>query len=165
MFLYLVAQAIFNYRILDNSSCSTNVSDLSESMKEELDAQMDGEHKFDESKKCVSLAFSGTFLAIGALACFIGLILSFCQEAARQGRVQQFCLAFSVAMACAAMSSSFWYDYSASGRSYHTFEPIESCTLLKWGKRIFSRLDAVPLPFVVACSRLLDFHWHSSLHS
>jgi len=128
MFLYLVAQAIFKYRQLDNSSCSTNVSDLSESMKEELDAQMDGEHKFDESKHCVSLAFSGTFLAIGALACFIGLILSFCQEAARQGRVQQFSLAFSVAMACAAWSSQYWYDYSASGISYHTFEPSESCS-------------------------------------
>jgi len=120
MFLYLVAQAVWQYKILHELDCSTDPEELSKSMKEELEVQMDGDHEVDQSKRCVAYAFSGTFLIIGALACLVALFLAFCQETARQGRVQQFALAFSVAMACLAWTSEFWYNYSVSGTGYNS---------------------------------------------
>lgn len=113
MLFYLAAQAVLQYAYLDHFSCSTDPEELKDSMKDEIEKQMEASDDQPTLENgCVSFAFSGTFLLLGALACLVALILAFCQEAYRQGRVQQFSLAFSVAMACLAQASWFWWGYS-----------------------------------------------------
>jgi len=115
MLFYLAAQAVLQYALLDQYDCSTDPEELKDSMKDEIEKQMEAS---DDQRSlqdgCVSFAFSGTFLLLGALACVVALILAFCQESYRQGRVQQFSLAFVVAMACLAQASWFWLIYSVS---------------------------------------------------
>jgi len=111
MFFYLVAQGVLEYKKLELADCSTDPDELSKSVQDELDKQMDGDH--DATNRCVSYAFAGSFLIIGALACMVALILAFFQEAARQGRIQQGSLAFSIGMACLAQTSVYWFEYTS----------------------------------------------------
>merc|ERR1719443_1520699 len=118
MLFYLAAQAVLQYALLDLFGCSTDPEELKDSMKDEIEKQMEASDDQPTLENgCVSFAFSGTFLLLGALACVVALILAFFQESVRQGRVQQFSLAFGVAMACLAQASQWWLVYS-----------VEDCT-------------------------------------
>lgn len=156
MFLYLVAQAVLKYKSLDEMDCSTDPEELSEAMKEEIEGQMDGENEvshYDDSKRCVAYAFSGTFLLLGAVACLVALFLAFCQETARQGRVQQFSLAFSVAMACLSHSSEFWYIYSLSGYGFESCNDEDFLSTSRCAMAFFGGLFSIigfPLAFFTA---------------
>jgi len=113
MLFYLAAQAVLQFAYLDSFGCSTDPEELKDSMKDEIEKQMEASDDQPTLENgCVSFAFSGTFLLLGAVLCVVALILAFFQEAKRQGRVQQFSLAFGVAMACAAKASYFWWVYS-----------------------------------------------------
>jgi len=113
MLFYLAAQAVLQYAALNLLNCSTDPEELKDSMKDEIEKQLEASDDQPTLENgCVSFAFSGTFSLIGALACVVALILAFFQESIRQGRVQQFSLAFGVAMACLAKASYWWFVYS-----------------------------------------------------
>jgi len=123
MLLYLVGQVIFEWNNLDLRGCSQDPKDIESVIEDEFEKQMDGKHEADYTNRCASHAVGGSFLMLGALACVLALFLAFCQEAERQGRVQQFALAFSVGMACLAQTTLYWYAYSNpqdNGKDFET---------------------------------------------
>jgi len=160
MFFYCIGQAIFEYNNLDIRDCSTDPEDISNTVKDEFEKQIDGDHEADYSNRCASHAVGGSFLLLGVLACFIALVLAFFQKAERQGRAQQFALAFSVGMACLAQTTMYWYAYSNARDQGFDFDSCTSqdafangyCTAQAFGG--FFSLFGFPLALFTAFSFL-----------
>lgn len=112
VFCYLMALVMTDYHWLDEFDCSTDVKENWDNVKDEVEKAADEGSTHSYSDACAAYAISGSVLLLGALACLIALLLAFFQDAKRQGKVQQFALAFAVGMACLSQATRFWLYFS-----------------------------------------------------
>jgi len=129
VFSYLMALAMTDYHWLDLTDCSKNIEENWDLIKDELEKAADEGSEHSYSSACAAYAISGSVLLLGALACFVALILAFCQDSKGQGKFQQFALAFSVGMACLSQATRFWQYFSdgiANGKYWFDIDDCES---------------------------------------